>query len=273
MDAKTAPQGVVIASDFAIQSWDAALALPSFRPDDRLRNVSGLAKGAWRQYRDCRLRPFGFLDVFHAERVLSGVSALAGEGPGPLRRPDVVRDRQNSLRQLHSRHARRGRPRASAALFRAHGDAAGGAPDAASLRSVGRQDPDRLGRNGVFLLTKARLSELPHPRALQRQDRALSLCAVGDGRGARPFQGRSLDARVRGDPASRPRTRRSTTSSTAPNFPVTRRRSVAATPRRRCVIAGSRRFRSATARTRYWSTGSASKFSTPTERPNIPWPG
>jgi hypothetical protein len=37
-------------------------------------------------------------------------------------------------------------------------------PDAAGVRSVGRQNSDRLGRNGVFLLTKARLSELFDPR-------------------------------------------------------------------------------------------------------------
>ena len=63
---------------------------------------------------------------------------------------------------------------------------------AAGLRSAGRQNPDRLGRNRVFLLAKARLSELSHPRALQRQNRELSLPAVGHRRGARPFQGRCL---------------------------------------------------------------------------------
>jgi hypothetical protein len=118
-------------------------------------------------------------------------SARAGERPGSLQRPDPVRDRQNSLRQLYPRQAGRGGSRAFAALFRTHGDAADRAAPAAGLRSVGMQNPDRLGRDAVFRLAKARLSELPHPRALQRHDRELSLPAVGDGRGARPLQGRS----------------------------------------------------------------------------------
>jgi hypothetical protein len=71
----------------------------------------------------------------------------------------------------------------------------------------------------------------------------------------------------------RPRTRRSTTSSPEPSFAVTRRKHVAAKPRRRCVIAGSRRFRYATARTPSWSPGSASRSSTPRERSNILRPG
>ena len=47
----------------------------------------------------------------------------------------------------------------------------------------------------------------------------------------------------------------------------------AAIRKRRSVIAGSRRSRYATARTRYWSTGLASRLSTPRARSNIPWPG
>jgi len=93
--------------------------------------------------------------------------------------------------------------RASATVFRTHGDAAGRAAPAAGLRSAGRQNPDRLGRDAVFLLAKAQLSKLPHPRALQRQKRELSLPAVGDGRGARPPQGRSFDAQVRRHPGRR----------------------------------------------------------------------
>ncbi len=108
-----------------------------------MRELSRFAKGAWRQYRDRRLRYGGVLDVFHAERVFSGLSALAGEGPGPLQRADPVRHRQNSLRQLHPRCARRGGPWASAALFRTYGNAAGRARHAAGLRSAGRQNSGR----------------------------------------------------------------------------------------------------------------------------------
>jgi hypothetical protein len=58
----------------------------------------------------------------------------------------------------------------------------------------------------VFLLTKARLSELFDPPALQRQDRELSLPAVGHRGGARPFQGHPPDARVRRQPGRRRKT-------------------------------------------------------------------
>jgi hypothetical protein len=159
-----------------IQGWDAALALPSCRPEGHLCDFSRWAKGAWRQYRDRRFRPCGVLDVFHAERFVSGLSARAGKGPGPLQRSDVVWHRQNPLRQLHSRHAGRGRPCASATLFRTHGDAAGGACHASGFRSARRQNPDRLGWDAVFLLAKARLSELSHPRALQRQKAIIACC-------------------------------------------------------------------------------------------------
>src|SRR5271154_666036 len=53
-----------------------------------------------------------------------------------------------------------------------------------------------------------------------------------------------MPATTSSSPARQPRTRRSTTSSTAPSFRGARRRFVAATPRRRSVTAGSRRFRS-----------------------------
>ena len=70
-------------------------------------------------------------------------------------------------------------------------------------------------------------------------------------------------ATISSSPASRPRTRRSTTSSTAPSFRATRRKCAAAPRKRPSVIAGSRPFRSATARTPCSSTGSASRSSTP----------
>jgi hypothetical protein len=71
----------------------------------------------------------------------------------------------------------------------------------------------------------------------------------------------------------KPRTRRSTTSSPAPNFPVTRKKCAGATPRIRTATVGSRPFRSTTARTPCSSIGSVSKSWTPRERSNIPWPG
>src|SRR5580700_5637954 len=49
--------------------------------------------------------------------------------------------------------------------------------------------------------------------------------------------------------------RRCTTSSTGRSSAATRRKSAAAIRKRRSVIAGSRRSRCATARTRSWSTG------------------
>src|SRR5579863_1542856 len=70
-------------------------------------------------------------------------------------------------------------------------------------------------------------------------------------------------ATISSSPASRLLTRRSTTSSTEPSSAVTRRKSAVAIRKRRSVTARSRPFRCATARTRYWSTGSASKLSTP----------
>ncbi len=180
-----------------IQGWDAAFALPSFGIEGRLRRFSRPAQGARRQYRDGRFRSVGVRDVFHAERVLSGLPAHAGERPGPLQLPDAVRHRENSVRQLHPRHAGRGGPGAACSPVSSVMESLLAEPrDAASLRPAGRKDPDRLGRNGVLLLAETRLPALPDAQALQRQDRELSLYAVGDGRGARPFQGRAADAGV-----------------------------------------------------------------------------
>jgi hypothetical protein len=98
----------------------------------------------------------------------------------------IVRDRENPLRQLHPRHARRGRSGAVAALLRARGAIARRIASARSLRQAGRQNPDRLGRNRVFLLAKARLPALLHAQGRQRQDRELSYDAGGDGGRPRP---------------------------------------------------------------------------------------
>src|SRR6202045_4437368 len=80
----------------------------------------------------------------------------------------------------------------------------------------------------------------------------------------------TMPATISSSPASRLPTRRCTTSSTGPSSAATRRKSAAAIRKRRSVIAGSRRSRCATARTRYWSTGLASRLSTPRARSNIP---
>src|ERR1700682_784561 len=104
---------------------------------------------------------------------------------------------------LHPRLSGRGRPRAPAPRLRTYGGVVKRAADAASLRPAGRKDPDRLGRNGVLLLAETRLPALPDAQARQRQDRELSFYAVGDGRDARPLQGRSFDARVRRAPGRR----------------------------------------------------------------------
>src|SRR6202166_975571 len=47
---------------------------------------------------------------------------------------------------------------------------------------------------GVLLLAETRLPALPDAQARQRQDRELSFYAVGDGRDARPLQGRAVGA-------------------------------------------------------------------------------
>ena len=77
------------------------------------------------------------------------------------------------------------------------------AADAASLRPAGRKDLDRLGRNGVLLLAETRLPALPDAQARQRQDRELSYYAVGDGRDARPLQGRAVGAGIHRAPGRR----------------------------------------------------------------------
>ncbi len=83
---------------------------------------------------------------------------------------------------------------AASALFRTLGDAFRRTGDTRKLRSIGRRNSDRLGRNRILLLAKAGLFELSDPQAIQRQDRELPLFAAGGGRGARPLQGRSPDA-------------------------------------------------------------------------------
>src|ERR1700678_97011 len=87
--------------------------------------------------------------------------------------------------------------------FETYGGVVERAADAASLRPAGRKDPDRLGRNGVLLLAETRLPALPDAQARQRQDRELSFYAVGDGRDARPLQGRAVGAGIHRAPGRR----------------------------------------------------------------------
>src|SRR5580700_851435 len=140
--------------------------------------------------------PFGLRNVFHAERFFPVLSTRSGERPGPIKLPEPVRHRENSVRQLHPRHARRSGPGAARALLRASGSSAGRAAFAPGLWQTGWQDARRLGWNRVLLLAKARLPALPHAPALQRQGRVVSLHAGGDGRRARPRQNRASDAGV-----------------------------------------------------------------------------
>src|SRR5271170_285384 len=311
-----------------IHRWDGAFAIPSGWFARGLRDFSGPPEGAERQYRDGGFRSGGLRPVFHAKRVVSVVPAHPW--PRAVELPDPVRDRENPLRQLHPRHARSGRSGAVATLFRARGAPARRAAPAPGLRQAGRPNPDRLGRNRVFLLAKARLPALPHAPTRQRQDRELSFPAGGDGGRPRPCQSRPavsrlhraarrcgkaglrtqrrqalarsarrtaspaasrlsrrrslrlpahrrkcwrLRATISSSPARKARTRRSTISSTEPSPSITKKKSARARRSRCAVIAGSKAFRCASARTRRWSTGSGSRFSTATAVSNIPSPG
>ena len=113
------------------------------------------------------------------------------EKRGSLQRPDPVRDRQNSLRQLYTRQAGRGGSRAFAAVFRTHGDAA----DRPLRQAFGRLGGRTLiAWDGTQYFSSQKLG---CPNCLTRErsnghDRELSLPAVCDGRGARPLQGLPL---------------------------------------------------------------------------------
>src|ERR1700681_3358327 len=58
-----------------IHRWDGAFAIPSGWFARGLRDFSGPPEGAERQYRDGGFRSGGLRPVFHAKRVVSGVSA------------------------------------------------------------------------------------------------------------------------------------------------------------------------------------------------------
>src|SRR5450755_3637180 len=152
-----------------IHHMDEAVAVPSGGFESRLRRLSGSPEGARRQYRHGGFRPVGLRDVFHAERFFPILSACSGERPGPFKLSEPVRHRENSVRQLHPRHARRSGPGAARALLRASGISAGRAAFAPGLWQTGWQNARRLGWNRVLLLAKARLPALPHAQALQRQ--------------------------------------------------------------------------------------------------------
>src|SRR5260370_29475547 len=134
-----------------IHHWDGAFAVPSGWIARGVRGLSGPPERTPRQHRDGGFWAVGIRPVFHAKRVVSGVPARPGEGPGALELPDSVRDRENPVRQLHPRHARRRRSGAVAALFRAHGADARRAAAAGGLWQAWRANPDRLGRHRVFL--------------------------------------------------------------------------------------------------------------------------
>jgi hypothetical protein len=58
-----------------IHRWDEAFAISSGWFARGLRDFSGPPEGAERQYRDGGFRSGGLRPVFHAKRVVSGVSA------------------------------------------------------------------------------------------------------------------------------------------------------------------------------------------------------
>src|ERR1700681_4990266 len=62
-----------------------------------------------------------FAMFFHAERFFPLLSTGSGERPGPFKLPEPVRHRENSVRQLHPRDARRSGHGAARALLRASG--------------------------------------------------------------------------------------------------------------------------------------------------------
>src|SRR3981081_2718992 len=71
-----------------------------------------------------------FAMFFHAERFVPVLSTRSGERPGPVELLESVRHRENSVRQLHPRHARRSGPGAASTLLRASGSYAGRAATA-----------------------------------------------------------------------------------------------------------------------------------------------
>ena len=92
---------------------------------------------------------------------MQSASFLSFQGPGPIKLPEPVRHRENSVQQLHPRHARRGGPGAARALLRASGSSAGRAAFAPGPWQTGWQNAGRLGWDRVLLLAKARLPALP----------------------------------------------------------------------------------------------------------------
>src|SRR4030088_3694475 len=66
-----------------------------------------------------------FAMFFHAEPFVPVLSTRSGERPGPVELLESVRHRENSIRQLHPRHARRSGRGAARTLLRASGSSAG----------------------------------------------------------------------------------------------------------------------------------------------------
>src|ERR1700720_3523194 len=71
-----------------VHHWDGAFAVPSGWIARGVRGLSGPPEGTPRQHRDGGFRAVGIRPVFHAKRVVSGVPARPGEGPGALELPD-----------------------------------------------------------------------------------------------------------------------------------------------------------------------------------------
>src|SRR5271166_2744024 len=165
-------------------------------PECGLRCVPGPSQGAERQHRHGGFRFGGVRHVLDAERVISVLPADAGEGPRTVELPDLVRNRENPVRQLHQGHARRRGPCSARALLPTHRATAGRTRDARGVRSARRQNAHRPRRDRVFLQPEDHLPALPDAQAQQRQDRELSFHAGRDRGRAGTLQGRSARARV-----------------------------------------------------------------------------
>ena len=273
-----------------------------------MRDFSRHAKGAGRQYRDRRFRPFGFLDVFHAERVVSGLSSARWRR---VRAAPTARRCSASAEFLptitSATRWTRPTPRfcgpvsngwrrcwPSPPMRQAFGRLGGrtliawdgteyfcsqklGCPNCLTReRSNGKAESYHSllsatvvapGHSKVVPLTPEFIATQDGADKQDCERNAVKRWFATHGERLAPlrpvFLGDDLFAchpvakmvTDAGDDfiftcKPKPRTRRSTTSSTEPSFRVTRRRSAAAPRKRPSVTAGSRPSRSATARTR-----------------------
>ncbi len=151
-----------------------------------------------RQHCARRFSSVGVRDVLHARCAVSGLPAHGGKRlHGRSNCRTLPWASANSLRQLHPRLSGRGGPlRCCSSCFRTYRTLLSEPPSAPpSLRPAGRKDlsHSRFGRIvGVLLPAETRLPALPDAQARQfGKTESYHSNAVGDGRDARPIQGRS----------------------------------------------------------------------------------